>query len=136
MKKQFTATILASSLMFAQAPAAKPAAPSPAKPAAAPVKPVAAAPAKAVVSAPAKPAAAAAAAKPALASGVDTVIQLVKAKRSEEMIVKMLRAGGKAYSLTPQDMLKLTDAGVSDNIINVMMDPKAELAAAPVPAPA
>jgi curli biogenesis system outer membrane secretion channel CsgG len=143
MKKQIVAVLLSSCLAFGQQqPAAKPAAAPVAaipKPAAAPT---AGAPAKPPVAAvaPAKPAAPkpapAAAAAPA---GVDTVIQLVKGKLPESMIIKTLRTAGKTYTLTPQDMLKLSQAGVSENIMNVMMDPKAEVAGntpPPVPEPA
>jgi curli biogenesis system outer membrane secretion channel CsgG len=151
MKKQIVAVLLCSCLAFGQAPKPGAAAPAPA-----PAKPAAAAPAKAPIAAAPKPAPAApsaakpAAAKPAAAaavksavsgaaaSGIDTVIQLVKGGMSEGMIIKTLKATAKAYALSPQDMLKLTQAGVSENIMSVMMDPKADVAAAaaaPAPAP-
>lgn len=129
MKKQILATLLSSSLVFGQAakppvtPAAKPAVPAAAKPAAAVVKPLVSAAAAAP-----KPA-------PAASSGIDTVIQLVKGGMSEGMIIRTLKTAAKAYALTPQDMLKLTQAGVSENIMSVMMDPKAEVASATAPAP-
>src|SRR6476646_6500430 len=64
--------------------------------------------------------------KPAVAakSGVDAVIQLVTNGMSESLVIKQLQSEGKAYALTTPDLLKLQKAGVSENIINVMMDPK------------
>ena len=80
--------------LAAQAPTAKPA-PSTAKPAAAQ-------------------------AKPAAASGVDTVIALVKGGMSEALVIRTLRAEGKTYKLSTADLLKLSNAGVSEAIINAM----------------
>jgi curli biogenesis system outer membrane secretion channel CsgG len=64
--------------------------------------------------------------KPSVAakSGVDGVIQLVTNGMSESLVIKQLQSEGKAYALTTPDLLKLQKAGVSENIINVMMDPK------------
>jgi curli biogenesis system outer membrane secretion channel CsgG len=121
MKKRFLVMSLLSSLILQGQQTAKPSAP----PAAAPKSGIASATPKPASSTPAKPQAVS-----SPASGIDTVIQLVKGGMSEGMIVRTIRTAGKAYALTPQDMLKLTQAGVSENIIGVMMDPKAE------PAPA
>ncbi len=81
------------------------------------------------------------AAKPARAaqkpaSQVDNVIQLVKAGMSEGLIIKTLQKQNKPADLTPTDLVKLKNAGVSENIINVMMDPSAAAAPAAAPAPA
>src|SRR6476646_789454 len=64
--------------------------------------------------------------KPAVAAkpGVDAVIQLVTNGMSESLVIKQLQSEGKAYALTTPDLSKLQKAGVSENIINVMMDPK------------
>jgi curli biogenesis system outer membrane secretion channel CsgG len=101
------------------------------------------APAAAPKPAPAPKAAAAPAAKPAAAgapSPVDSVIELVKGGMSEGLIIKTLQRANKPANLSPADMVKLNKAGVSENIINVMMDPTAApvaaAAAAPVAAPA
>lgn len=74
--------------------------------------------------------------KPAMAvkSNVDAVIELVKNGMSEALVIKQLQRDGKAYSLTTADLLKLQKAGVSENIINVMMDPKANIVAQTNPA--
>lgn len=70
-------------------------------------------------------------------SPVDNVIELVKAGMSEDLIIKSLKRTNKPADLSPADMVKLKQAGVSDNIISVMLDPTATpAAAAPAPAPA
>jgi curli biogenesis system outer membrane secretion channel CsgG len=69
------------------------------------------------------------AAAPKPASQVDTVIQLVKGGMSESLIIKTLQRQNKPANLTSDDMLKLQKAGVSENIIGVLMDP----ASAPAP---
>ncbi len=80
------------------------------------------------------------AAKPAAASPVDSVVQLVKSGMSEDLIIKSLKRTNKATDLSPADMVKLKQAGVSDNIIGVMLDPSSNPAAvasvAPAPPPA
>ncbi len=94
-------------------------------------------PASAPAAAPKRPAAS----KPAAASPVDSVIQLVKSGMSEDLIIKSLKKTNKAVDLSPADMVKLQQAGVSDNVIGVMLDPTstpapAAAAAPPPPAPA
>jgi curli biogenesis system outer membrane secretion channel CsgG len=72
------------------------------------------------------------------ASPVDSVIQLVKAGMSDDLIIKSLKRTNKASDLSPADMVKLKQAGVSDNVIGVMLDPSsvpAPAAAAPPPPP-
>jgi curli biogenesis system outer membrane secretion channel CsgG len=97
--------------------------------------PPAAAPKPAPAAAP-KPAAA----KPAAPSQVDSVIQSVKAGLSESLIIRTLQRDNKPANLTTADLVKLKSAGVSENIIGVMLDPAAPVApaaaAAPAPAPA
>jgi curli biogenesis system outer membrane secretion channel CsgG len=74
---------------------------------------------------------------PKAASPVDSVIQLVKSGMSENLIVKTLQRQNKPMDLSPADLVKLKNAGVSENVIGIMMDPSsAPAAAAPAPAPA
>src|SRR5436305_11420965 len=77
-------------------------------------------PAAAPKPAPAKPAAAKPAATP---SPVDSVIQSVKMGLSENLIIKTLQRDNKLMNLTPGDLVKLKNAGVSENIIGAMLDP-------------
>lgn len=95
-------------------------------------------PAAAPKPAPAK----AAAVKPAAApSAVDSVIGSVKAGLSENLIVRTLQRENKPANLSPADLVKLKNAGVSERIIEAMLDPSTAsatpaAAAAPAPAPA
>jgi len=69
---------------------------------------------------------------------VDSVIQLVKGGMSDDLIIRSLKKNNKAVDLSPADMVKLKQAGVSDNVIGVMLDPSSAVAAAsaaPAPAP-
>src|SRR5438552_5938279 len=70
------------------------------------------------------------------ASQVDSVIQSVKAGLSESLIIRTLQRTNKPANLTTADLVKLKNAGVSENIINVMLDPASAPASAPAPAPA
>jgi curli biogenesis system outer membrane secretion channel CsgG len=77
-----------------------------------------------------------AAAKPAAAaSPVDSVIQSFKAGLSESLIIRTLQRENKPANLTPADLVKLKNAGVSENLIGVMLDPASAPAAAAPPAP-
>jgi curli biogenesis system outer membrane secretion channel CsgG len=73
-----------------------------------------------------KPATAAAPASP-----IDNVIKLLKSGMSEALIVKTLQKQ-EPYTPSPEEMVKLKEAGASDNLIGVIMDP----ASAPVTAAA
>src|SRR5690242_16116603 len=73
----------------------------------------------------AAPKAAPAKAAPAKAapSRVDSVVESVKAGLSESLIIRGLQRENKPFDLTTADMVKLKNAGVSENIISVMLDP-------------
>jgi hypothetical protein len=103
-------------------PAAQPAAP-PAQ-SGTPAKTLPAAPKK---SAPAKPPAA-----PAPMTNQD-VIKLVKAKISEDLIIAKIKKSKTRFDVSVDGLVALKEAGVSDSLIAVMMDPSAP--AAPPPAP-
>jgi curli biogenesis system outer membrane secretion channel CsgG len=79
-------------------------------------------------------------ARPAVAakppSQVDSVIQLVKSGMSEGLIIKTLQKQNKPMDLTPADLVKLKNAGVSENIIGVMIDPTSAPSSAPAAAAA
>jgi curli biogenesis system outer membrane secretion channel CsgG len=80
-----------------------------------------------------------AAPKAAAASGVDNVIELVKAGMSEALVIRTLKSEGKTYKLSTADLVKLQKAGVSENIMDAMTNPGAgggAAAAAPAAAPA
>src|SRR5579871_32722 len=85
---------------------------------------------------PAQPAKPAPKPAPKAASPVDSVIDLVNSGMSESLIIKSLQAQNKPATLGPADLVRLQKAGVSENIIAVMMDPKATPTAKAAPAPA
>lgn len=70
------------------------------------------------------------------ANGVDSIIALVQANMSEGLVLKTIQRQNKAYDLTPDDLLKLQKAGVSERIISAMLDPSTASASAPSAAPA
>jgi curli biogenesis system outer membrane secretion channel CsgG len=74
------------------------------------------------------------AAPKAAPSQVDSVIESVKAGLSESLIIRTLQRDNKPANLTTADLVKLKNAGVSENIINVMLDPTSAPAAAAAPA--
>ena len=63
-------------------------------------------------------------AQPGLKSGVDEVIELISSGASESMVITTLQEQGKPYNLSLSDLLKLRKAGVSENVIKVMRNPK------------
>jgi curli biogenesis system outer membrane secretion channel CsgG len=82
----------------------------------------------------AAPKAAPAKAKAAAPSQVDSVIASVKAGLSEALIIRTLQRDNKPANLTTADLVKLKNAGVSENIISVLLDPASAPAAAAAPA--
>lgn len=68
-------------------------------------------------------------------ASIDTVIELVQGGMSESFVIKALRTQGKTYKLSPEDLVKLQKAGVTENIISAMMDPKAAVSLPALPVP-
>jgi hypothetical protein len=64
---------------------------------------------------------------------VDGIIAMAQAGLSDDVIVARLRKEDKAFDLSPEEMIKLKKAGVGDDTLVVMMDPKAELKPPPSP---
>jgi len=58
---------------------------------------------------------------------VDSIVSMVQAGLSEDLIVTRIRKEDKAFDLSPEDMIKLKKSGVSDAILQVMLDPKTEI---------
>src|ERR1022692_2809188 len=77
---------------------------------------------------------------PAPTLTVEDIGRLVQAGISEDLIIAKLRKNGKAFDLSTDELLRLKKAGVSDRILNVMMDPgqpapaQAEVSSVAVPA--
>ena len=58
---------------------------------------------------------------------VDSVIAMVQAGISDEVILARLKKGAKQYDLTPADMIRLKKANVSDVVVRVMIDPTTDV---------
>lgn len=63
--------------------------------------------------------------------GVEDVLKLSRAQISEEVILNYVRSSGTIYNITPKDIVYMRDQGVSEKVINVMLDQRkrVELAA-------
>jgi hypothetical protein len=84
---------------------------------------------------PAAQPAAASQAAPQLSYGVAEVVQLAHANVSEEVIVNYVQNSGNAYGLDANQILYLKQQGVSDRIVNTMLDQRSRLPAAQTVAP-
>jgi hypothetical protein len=58
---------------------------------------------------------------------VDSVISLIEAGLSEDIVIARLRKENKPFDLSAGDMIRLKKAGAGDGVLTVMMDPKAEV---------
>ena len=72
--------------------------------------------------------------------GVEDIVKLSKAQISEDVILNYVRNSGTVYNLAPADIVALRNEGVSDHVINAMLDqrknvPEAAAQAQPAPAP-
>ncbi|HLW75483.1 MAG TPA: hypothetical protein VKS01_00840 [Bryobacteraceae bacterium] len=66
----------------------------------------------------------------------DSVVKMVKAGLGENIIVSMIQNQPGKYSVTPDDMVKLKQQNVSDNILAAMMAKGSGGGTPPVPGPA
>jgi hypothetical protein len=76
---------------------------------------------------------------PAKAEGltVDGVVAMAEAGLSDDVIIARLRKQDKGFDLSPEEMIRLKKAKVSDAVIQAMLDPKAAVnAPAPQATPA
>ena len=70
-----------------------------------------------------------------LSYGVSQIIQLSKAKVSDDTIVNYIRNSGSSYGMDANQIVYLKQQGVSDTVINTMLNQPRQLApAAPQPA--
>jgi hypothetical protein len=86
-----------------------------------------------------------AAVKPKLPYGAEDIVKLSTARVHEDVIVNYIQTSGTIYNLGPSEIVRLRDEGVSDRVINAMMDQRKILAPSsvqpsvaqtPAPAPA
>jgi hypothetical protein len=67
--------------------------------------------------------------------GVDDVLKLSHAKVSEDIILSYIRSSGTVYNLSPSDLVYLKNQGVSDRVVNAMLDQRNVASSQTVPAP-
>ncbi len=67
---------------------------------------------------------------------VDSVVAMVQGGLSEDLIIARIRREDKAFDLSPEEMIKLKQSGVSEAILMVMLNPRAEITKPAIPAPA
>jgi hypothetical protein len=74
-----------------------------------------------------------AAAPPKLPYGVEDVLKLSRAQIGDDVILSYIRSMGTVYNLKPGDIVYLKSTGVSDRVINAMLDQgrQTEVAAQP-----
>ena len=70
------------------------------------------------------------------ASDLDNIIELVKGGMPEALVIRSIQRQGKTYNVTPEDLVKLRKAGVSQNIMSALLDPALSFQATPAPPPA
>ena len=76
------------------------------------------------------PVAAQPAAAPQLSYGVSQVVQLAHANVGEDVIVNYIQNSGNGYGLDANQILYLKQQGISDRIINAMLNQRSRVAAA------
>jgi len=81
----------------------------------------------------AAPTAAANQTAPPLSQGVSEVLQLARANVGEDVIVNFIQNSHDAYGLTANQIIYLKQQGISDRIVNAMMNQPKPDAAAPQP---
>jgi hypothetical protein len=59
---------------------------------------------------------------PKLPYGVDDVLKLSRAQVSEDVTLNFIRNSGTIYNLAPNDIVYMRNEGVSDRVINTMLD--------------
>ena len=74
-------------------------------------------------------------APPKLPYGVEDVLKLSRAQVGDEIILNYIRNSGTIYALGPQEIVYLRDQGVSDRVVNAMIDQRRLVAQATQPAP-
>jgi hypothetical protein len=74
-------------------------------------------------------------AAPPLSYGVSEVVQLARANVSEDVVVNYVQNSGNAYGLDANQILYLKQQGVSDHVINTMLNQRGKLAVAAPTAP-
>src|SRR5512142_578208 len=72
--------------------------------------------------APEQPAATSSTPAPKLPYGVEDVLKLTRAQISDDIVVNYVENSGTVYNLSPADIAYLRNEGVSDRVVNAMLD--------------
>lgn len=72
---------------------------------------------------------------PKLPYGVDDVLKLSRARISEDVILNFVQSSGTVYDLSPGAIVYLRDEGVSDRVVNAMIDQRKRTTESTVNAP-
>jgi hypothetical protein len=74
--------------------------------------------------------------RPLAPLSIEEIVQLHSAGFSDDVIVTRIRKNGKAFDLSPEEMVDLKKAGLSETIVRFLLDPSQPYSVAPPPAPA
>jgi hypothetical protein len=66
---------------------------------------------------------------------VEDVVKLSQAGLAEEVIITKIKMNGKPFNLNTEELLDLKKAGVTDNVINYLLDPAKPYSPPPLPPP-
>jgi hypothetical protein len=67
--------------------------------------------------------------------GVEDILKLSRAQVGDEITLNYIRNSGTIYNLGPQEIVYLRSQGVSERVVNAMLDQRKLVAQAPQPAP-
>jgi hypothetical protein len=67
--------------------------------------------------------------------GVEDVVKLCKAGLTDELVITRIKKNGKAFDLSPDELIELRKNGVSDTVIKYLLDPTQPYTPPPPPAP-
>jgi hypothetical protein len=74
--------------------------------------------------------------KPSGTWSVEEVLNMVKSGLKDELIIAAIKSKGRAFDLNAAEIKELVDSGVSQTVIEYLLDPAKPYAPAPAPAPA
>ena len=78
--------------------------------------------------APEQPANSSNAPAPKLPYAVEDVLKLTRAQISDDTVINFIQNSGTVYSLSPADIVYLSNEGVSDRVVNAMLDQRKKTA--------
>jgi len=67
---------------------------------------------------------------------IEDVVKLCKAGVTDELVITKIRKNGKAFDLSPDELIDLRNSGVSDTVVKYLLDPSQPYTPPPPPQPA